>query len=247
MMTQENNFGLPKNRWATFQLAMKLTPEAVNRYLTLEKIEAYITAELNDEDAAAIYPDVDLLLDASLEHADLYACLYNTALAEKEGRLPIVAHQFSKPAISSENMPLSPEVSLAEKLKEAIVEQGRQLVVHFSAELNSLLGLKPGLVQMGEALLGDKIMALNVESNLAHHTHFYLTVHQDKQNPDFCLLEMRLKIPGRTPFKQDGAVVSIGWPDEEQRAVSDKKGLVIFKDVPFNQLTHLVLKIESPD
>lgn len=247
-MTKKNTFTIPSKPWDALELALNLTSEEVAQHLTIEKMEAYINAELNDEDAAALYPEVDFLLDTSVEYTDLYTRLYETILAEKEGRLPLIDHQFSKPVLPLNSVPAtSDKVSLADKLKAAIVEEGRRLILNLSADLNSLL--KPqqaDLVLMGENELGDKLMALKVDDKQGYHSHFNLTVYQNKQNPDVCFIEVEVKIPGRNPFKQDGVIVSLKWPNEEQQATSDKMGAVLFKDVPLNQLDYLTLEIESP-
>jgi hypothetical protein len=136
-----------------FEARLKLLREAIAfrthngaTPLPLERLEAYVAAQLNGADVLQLYPDVAARLDGSVVEAEVYARLYDLMVADANGTLPIPA-SMPQPDLSF----LQPKPTLSERLQEAVQQVGELIRIRFSAELIPMLQPRPAFSNVRSA------------------------------------------------------------------------------------------------
>lgn len=201
------------------------------------ELDGYVAAQIAGEAYQREFPQVAQHLDQCVDCAEAYAALYELALAEQAGALPVAGD--ARPDLSF----LAPAPPPAERLRGALVHSAERLALQLDALLLPLLRpAAPALAVRAPAdeRFGETLLALDPEEQPGLETFpLGLTVYRDAQQPDFCLLEVLVQPPDREWPALAGMTVTLDGLAPPRSAQTDAWGLAVFEDVPIAALPDL--------
>lgn len=225
----------------TFLTLLRTEPTSADCERCLAAAETYATAQLNGDDYQQQFPWIAQHLDSCVDCAQVYAHLYELMWAENNGRLAQPT-TIPEPDLSF----LNPAPSLRETLQIALHRTQEQITLQLNAALFALLQptTSPSLARGGEdGRFGQQLLALTPEQTPAAALPFSLAAYADTQNPEQCLVEVTVELPGVSWPDLGGYKVVLQYTNKEETAVTDDWGIAVFTDIPQTELPQLRLEI----
>jgi len=209
----------------------------------LGQLDDYITAQLDDQNVMATFPDTAVHLDTCLLCAESYALLYETRTAEQKGQL-INPPETPHPDLSF----LLPDPNLSNLLSQQLRTRVDTISLHLTERLLVLLRPLPQAAPVRSASGRYKNVLYNLTPEHVPDLdlHFSLTAYKDLQNESMCLVEINVAPPNVYWPDLEGYTVRIEYMDEQLTQKTDDWGTAVLANIPINQLPYLTITIENP-
>lgn len=210
----------------------------------LQKLDAYIEAQLAGEAYLDQYPDVALHLDACVECAGAYARLYELALAEARDALPKPA-SVPDPDLS---FLATDSVRLADRLREAVTRTGDALRLELSAGLLALLTPSEpatALRSAADTRYGEVLLDLDPTEVDDFDVPLTITAYRDAERPRMCLVEVAVEPAGEGWPNLAGRSVTLTVGDTVQTSETDAWGVAAFENIPVDLLGQLAIDVSG--
>ncbi len=234
---------IPPERLKAF-LAVLQTRTSIDLNETfLDRLHRYVTLQLRGDVYQQHDPELAAWLDQDPGLAEAYALLYDLEAAVLAGNMSNPDH-VPDPDLSF----LTASPSLAERLAERVTRTGRELVLRFSEDLLALLRPGPqlaaGFRQADSGRYGILLYTLDGQS-LGDPLPLTFNAYADREQPDFCLIEIEVALPDRSWPDLAGVVVELAQGDRLLQSETDAWGLAVFENVPIALLpeTRIVLPL----
>ena len=214
----------------------------------LSQLSDFVDAQLAGEPVETRFAWLMQHLDRCVECAEAYSLIYESVLAEGNGRLP------TPTTIPEPNLdflqPVKPD--LAGLLQNALVQTAVSLTLQLNEAILGLLAPLPSAVtRAGEdGRFSERILELT-EQRVAD-VPIKLVAYRDQQQPTLCLLEVTVEPAGESWPDLGGRQVTVTMGEKVETsavsrvevAVTDDFGLAVFNDIQIEQLNTLKINVK---
>lgn len=203
--------------------------------LSAEQIDTYVQAQLIDQDDATFNP-IRHHLDACVDCAEQYAVAYDVGFEAQVAQIPQPKLDF-----------LKRDTTLLNQLLDACVRTVNQLRVQFSRELNARLTPPPLAVSRSRGRYRRPILQLSAEDTtlISPHLPFSIAAFEDSENPNNCLIEIKVRPPHKSWPDLAGYQVALSLFGTASVQTTDAHGEVIFADVAVAALQTMQIIVSS--
>jgi hypothetical protein len=254
-MDEKIGFGSEDERLKQILQILRFDPDDEACQDCLSQLEDYIAAQFAGEDYMTRFPRVVVHLDACSDCAGAYARLYELELAEANGTISN-PEQIPEPDLGflqGGSQKLHPSVSnnLTKLIQDALRRTGDRILVQFSAELLDLLRPLPSATPVRAPTESDRYHEVIVQLNPDHFQDFdfpiTLTAYRDSQQPESCLVEVRVEPPGESWPDLEGRSVTLIVAEERIESLTDAWGVASFESIRIDDLAGMKLEIDLAD
>jgi hypothetical protein len=244
-MAKKRTFGNEETRRARLEAVLRPSTDEAACQRCLDQLDAYIEAQLGDEDYLSAYPEVAVHLDQCPACADAYARLYDLVLADAADLLPQPANVPAPDLSFLKSTSTQQTPSLRQLVEQAISQVGNKLTFDFSAALLSLWQppAPVAATRAADERYGDFLARLEPADVPGFDFPLQLTLFRDAQKADMILVEVTVTPPGRAWPNLTGSTVTLIVDETRREAVTDAWGLVAFEDVPQAALESLRVEV----
>lgn len=241
MGNEQKNSG-PDPRIQAFLTILQQQPEEADCRLCQSQLHDYVVSQQAGEDYRAQFAWTAQHLDSCVACAEAYGLLFEAILAEFRGELPQPA------AIPEPDLSFLTAVSdLPGLLIRAIRQTGQRLTIQFNQALIGLLAPPPQAASTrsttDEGRYGRKLLELGPENIPEVALPLTLAAFADREQPDYCLVEVTVEPPGLSWPDLDGRLVTLAAGDKSWSAQTDEWGTAVFPDIPIIDLDALFLDV----
>ena len=214
----------------------------------LSQLSDFVDAQLAGEPVETRFAWLIQHLDRCVACAEAYALVYESVLAEDNGRLPLPT------SIPEPNLDFleSAKRDLAELLKDALVQTAVSLSLQLNEAILGLLAPLPSAVtRAGEdGRFSERLLELS-EQRVAD-VPIKLVAYRDQQQPTLCLLEVTVEPAGESWPDLGGRQVTVTMDEREETpalsrvevSVTDDFGLAVFNDIQIEHLKSLKIDVK---
>jgi hypothetical protein len=254
-VTRESNRKAGKVQ--TFLALLQTEPTEMDCQQCIEQLTDYIDLQLEAGDYQHQFPTVAQHLDNCVSCAEMYARVYEVALADrnghfdtstplsgarlKTGRLPQPS-RIPEPDLSF----LSNSPSLWATLQTALQQTQTRLTLQLDAALAAWLTPPPSLALTrsgDDARFGEQILSLTPDQVPETDLPFSLAAYADKENEALCLVEITVEPPGLSWPDLGGSEVQLRYGDVVLAEKTDDWGTAVFANIPRTELENLHMEI----
>lgn len=235
----------PDNRAQAFWAMLRYKPTEADCTLCLSQLEAYIQTQLSRPAAAAEFGWLRQHLDSCPACAEAYGLLYELAWAEEQGRLPQPPHIPNPDLYFLRSPP-----DWLKPLREALQITPEQIRLQFNETLARLLPPPTATAPTrtaGDGRYQSKLLELTPDQAQSVAIPFTLTAYADQQQPDHCLVEITVQLPGRSWPDLGGYQVTVTAAGQTFMAETDDWGTAVFPDLPRSELEKLAIVVGVDD
>lgn len=237
-MNTQAGLGNENERGRLLALALR-SSEAECRSI-LGELEAYISAQIAGEAYIQRFPLVAVHLDGCPACAEIYAGLYDIALAGEEAEVGSGV-EWGEPRLDF----LQPTglAELRDTLSAALERVEGWLRLDLNASLLPELRPASVAVRSDSERYGEKILELDGDLLSDRKERIGLTVYRDGTNPALSLVEVRVQVEGRSWPALGNITVRLTLPARTVERQTDAWGVAPFEGIPIEQLDQLSIEV----
>jgi hypothetical protein len=206
----------------------------------LDRLDAYIAAQLGGADYATRWPDIAWHLDSCVDCAEAYALHYEARLAEQRAPDP-----QSIPAPDLSFLPGAAPLHVA--LAAAVERASGRLRLRLSQALLDLLPppSSPALALRSSDEAGAPLFDLELDAPDEAIERLQLTAYRQPGHPGDCLLRVQLKLRDRDWPDLAQIPIALHLGDQRRQALTDPWGEAVFDALPEALLPELLVEVDA--
>ena len=204
----------------------------------LDYVNTRINTYVNWNQSLQAFTEVRQHLDSCVNCSEAFAQIHETILATQSE-----SQSLPTPDLGF----LQPQLSLSERLNDAISQLGDRIRLQFSVDL--LPALRPAMAtgalrSAQNQPYGELLLQLDPPAELIERWNTTISVYRDHQSPILCMVEVTVAPPDRSWPDLAGIPVTLSIGTDERAQETDAFGVVSFERIAIEQLPAVAIAVQ---